>query len=90
LWLIRVLRLIRGTGVHWIHREARIDHGNVMKAADVLVAAPGPRFVAHRARKTGLRGTHPTRDVPGDRAYGTRATVEGITPAVSRCGLRAG
>jgi len=31
-------------------REARIDHGNVAKAADVLVAAPGPRFVAHRAR----------------------------------------
>ena len=51
--LIRVLRLIRGMGVHWIRHEARIHHGNVAEAADVLAAAPGPRFVAHRARKCG-------------------------------------
>ena len=36
--LIRVLRLIRGTGMHRIRHEAWIHHENVAKEADVRVA----------------------------------------------------
>ena len=50
--MIRVLRLIEGTGMHAIHHVARINHGNVTEAADVLGAAPGLRLVAHRPHKS--------------------------------------
>ena len=45
--MIRVLRLIEGTGMHPIHHEARIHHADVTEAADVPVASPGLRLVAH-------------------------------------------
>jgi hypothetical protein len=59
LWLIRVLRLIRGTGMHWIHHEARIHHANVTEAADEPVAAPGPRLMAHRPQEAGVVAHRP-------------------------------
>jgi hypothetical protein len=40
--------LIGGTGMPPGHHEARIDHENVTKAADVSVAVPGLMLVAHR------------------------------------------
>ena len=44
--LIRVLRLIRGTGMHRIRHEAWIHHENVAKEADVRVATPRLGLVA--------------------------------------------
>jgi hypothetical protein len=50
LWrLIRVLWLIRGTGMHRINHEAWIRHENVAEAADVRVAAPRRRRSRRRA-----------------------------------------
>ena len=54
LWWIHALRLIAGAGPPPIHHEARIHHGNVAEAADVRVAAPSPRQVAHRPRECGV------------------------------------
>jgi hypothetical protein len=53
--LIRVLWLIRGTGTHRIHHEARIHRENVAKAADVRVAVPRLERVAPWRRETGPR-----------------------------------
>lgn len=52
--LIRVPRLIRGTGMHQIDRQARIDRGNVAEAADVRGAAP---VAAHQCGRSGTGGT---------------------------------
>jgi hypothetical protein len=38
VWLIRVLRLIWGTGMHRIDRETRIHRRNVADGVNVLVA----------------------------------------------------
>jgi hypothetical protein len=51
--LIRVLRLIRGTGMHRIRHEARIHHENVAEAADVRGATPRPGLVAPRLPEEG-------------------------------------
>lgn len=51
--LIRVLWLIRGTGMHRINHEARIHRGNVAKAADVRVAVPRLERVAPWRRERG-------------------------------------
>jgi hypothetical protein len=57
LWrLIRVLRLIRGTGMHRIRHEAWIRHENAAEAADVRVATPRPGLVAPEAPKRNETG----------------------------------
>jgi hypothetical protein len=48
LRLIRVLRLIRGTGVHRIRYEARIHRENVAKGQMRLRGTPGLRFAVRR------------------------------------------
>src|SRR5580658_154219 len=68
-WLIRVLRLIEGTGTQARSRDCR----NALtctggccgwtEAADVAVAAPSPRLVARRPRKQGP-GAHAPRRRP--------------------------
>jgi hypothetical protein len=99
LRLIRVLRLIRGTGMHRINHEARIHHANVAKAADVRVAAPrlgvvapwpreqGP--VAHTPRRFGQISIYPERSAPPD----VPASWPAPAPSCTRlrdCGLRPG
>ena len=49
--VIRVLRLIEGTGMHRIDHVARINRAKVTEAADVRGAAPSPGLVAHRPRQ---------------------------------------
>ena len=68
--LIRVLRLIRGPGVHRIHHEARIHHANVTQAAEVSSGALGARLVAHRPYRTGLAAHAPHRSPPSFGALG--------------------
>ena len=55
-WLIRVLRLITGTGVPWINYEARINHENEPDVAAVTEAAcmrafPGGSWHTSPARR---------------------------------------
>src|ERR1700733_3024379 len=68
-WLIPVLRLIGGPGVHRIDHEARIHHANVTEAADVPVVAPSPRLVARRPSKCREVAVHGNPDPdPGARS----------------------
>jgi hypothetical protein len=70
LRLIRVLRLIRGTGMHRIGHEAWIRHETAAKAADVRVATPRLGVVAPwpRERETRQLCHHPSCPPAGHRS----------------------
>src|SRR5580658_7280869 len=69
LWLIRVLRLLRGTGMHSINHEARINHNHPPSVSSKRDESAPVRVVMHP--QYGACGTR----TPIDRVRGPQAPI---------------
>jgi hypothetical protein len=73
-----------GTGMHLIHRGARIYHENVAKEADVLVEAPSRGLGDLDAAASAGRRRVPAHAGPEGRPRGSRLAPSPATPALRR------